>query len=150
MTENQFNKKRIAILPWPNKPNCFLCLSGAMRSKTNYGDKWYAKVHDEQIQKFTNSDVCEARITFAYRSEKIACEWDGEHGAIQLWFKCDENYKEGYDEARPHWLFDYAYGSGYWSQMAVDENHLVESFNQGDYDHIFSVLKRFVVSRETE
>lgn len=146
----EFNKKRIAILPWLDKPNCFLCLSGAMERKTNYGDKWYAKVHDERVQKYNESGSCRARITFAYKSKSVAAEWDGEYGAIQIWFKCEENYKDGHDEARPHWLFDYAYGSGHWSQMAVNENHLVESFNNGDYDHIFEVLKRFVVSRETE
>lgn len=151
MKNNEFNRKRIAILPWPDKPDCYLCVSGAMKRKERYGDKWYLNNHDERVKKFSSSyDACEAKITFAYKGKSVAAEWDGEHGPIQIWYKCDENYTDGYEIARQHWLFDYAYGNGHWSQMAVDENNLVESFNRGDYENIFLVLKEFVDSRENK
>jgi len=139
----EFNKKRIAILPWPEKENCFLVLSGALEQKTQYGDKWYLNAHDEQVQKYHSRPNCKARITFTYKSDDVAIEWDGEYGPIQAWYKCDKDYKEGYDEARPHWLFDYAYGHGHWTQIAVDDFDLVNAFNLGNYDYIFTVLKKF-------
>lgn len=141
-------KKRVAILPWPNMENCFLCVSGAIKQKQRYGDKWYTAVHKEHVQDYETEDKADARITFAYRTENVAAEWDGEYGPIQVWYKCDKDYKQGYDEARPHWLFDYAYGAGHWSQMAVGENHLTQRFNEGDYEGIFRVLKRFAQERE--
>ncbi len=150
MHEGERIMKRVAVLPWVNKPNCFLCVSGAFERKTNYGEKWYLNAHDEREQKYYASVHTKARITFAYRSENVAAEWDGEYGPIQLWYKCEADYKEDYDEARPHWLFPFAHGNGCWSQMAVEENHLPEAFNTGDYDSIFSVLERFVISRERE
>lgn len=146
----KLDKKRIAILPWPGMENCFLCLSGALKRKTQYGEKWYTNIHEEHTQRFICSNTVEARISFAYREKNVAAEWDGEYGPIQIWYKCDKDYKEGYDEAREHWLFDYAYGTGHWSQIAVEENHLAQSFNEGDYAHIFSVIRRFVRDREND
>lgn len=143
-------KTRVAVLPWPEKENCFLCVSGGMRKKDRYGDKWYTNNHREHTTTFEPSMTTEPRITFAYRGERVACEWDGSYGPIQIWFKCEKDFKEEHQEARPHWLFDYAYGNGYWSQMAVDENNLYQAFNTGDYDTIFNVLKRFALSREED
>lgn len=129
--------------------NCFLCISGAIKKKDRYGEKWYTNAHNEHVNKHDDDDRTEARITFAYRGENVAAEWDGEYGPIQVWYKCDKDYQASeWDKARPHWLFDYAHGSGAWSQMAVDENHLVQRFNQGAYDEIFRVLKRFASERE--
>jgi hypothetical protein len=139
-------KKRVKVLPWPDKENCFLVISGPIMKKTNYGEKWYTG-HQEYVQQYHSNETCEPRITFTYSNDKVAVEWDGAHGPIQCWYKCEKDYKSEYDHARPHWIFDYAYGSGMWSQMAVDNNHLVQSFNEGDYDHIFNVLKRFAVER---
>src|SRR5271165_4786799 len=101
-------KQRIAVLPWPDKENCFLCVSGSIGKKTNYGDKWYLNAHDERVQKYNSEDFTNARITFAYRLDNVAAEWDGEYGPIQLWFKTNSDYVGSYGNARPHWLFDYA------------------------------------------
>lgn len=139
-------KKRVKILPWPDRENCFLVISGQLQQKSKYGDKWYIG-HEEHEQRFHPSETCEARITFTYANDKVAIEWDGEHGPITCYYKCDKDYEDGYDTAREHWIFDYAYGQGYWTQIGVDDNNLVQSFNQGDYDHIFNVLKRFADER---
>jgi len=142
-------KKRVAVLPWPDMENCFLCISGAIKKKEHYGDKWYTNAHQEHVTDYHHAERSEPRITFAYRGENVAVEWDGEHGPIQVWYKCDKDYQESeWDKARPHWLYDYAHGSGCWSQMAVDEHHLVKHFNQGDYAQIFQVLSYFAKERE--
>lgn len=140
-------KKRVKVLPWPDKENCFLVISGALQQKRHCGDMWYVG-HQEFERKYTSRDVCEARISFTYVTERVAIEWDGEHGPIQCWYKCDADYKTDYDKAREHWIFEYAYGSGMWTQIGVDDNNLVQAFNTGDYDHIFSVLKRFADERD--
>jgi hypothetical protein len=139
-------KKRVAVLPWPTLENCFLCVSGAKKNKEPYGHRFYTDTHREHIQNYESriNTVCEPRISFVYKGDHCAAEWDGRYGPIQMWFECEKDFKDEYQIARPHWIFDYCYGSGHWSQLAVDDNHLSAAFNRGDYNHIFHVLKGFV------
>lgn len=142
--------KRVAVLPWPDMQHCYLVLSGKRRSQEPYGHRWYAG-HEERVQKWHDEHFrSEPAITFTYAEGGIAAEWDGDSGPIQLWFKSHDGYKEGYDEAQPHWLWPFAFGAGHWSQMAVRENNLPERFNEGDYAAIFSVLRHWVQSRLKE
>ena len=137
---------RVAVIPFPPMDGCYLVLSGKVRQKQRYGDKWYSG-HEENVQKYEDELRTESHITFTYVQDGVAAEWDGEYGPIQLWFKSTEGYKEGYDESRPHWLWPFAFGSGHWSQMTVDEAGLGRAFNKGEYQYIFSVLKSWVVAR---
>lgn len=142
---------RVLVLPVPDKPGCYVCISGAMRSKQRRGDRWYAKSdHQEHVQQFDDDDRTEVRLSFTYVEDGIAAEWDGAYGPIQLWFKSHDGFKDGYDEARPHWLWPFAFGAGHWSQCAVDEAGLTRRFNKGDYDDIFGELRSWVRSRIQE
>lgn len=141
--------KRIAVLPWPAIPNCYLVVSGKLRKRERVGDKWYAG-HTEITNKWGDDQAkSEPCISFTYAEDGVAAEWDGAHGPIQLWFRCESGFKNenGFDEGDAHWLWPFAYGSGHWSQMAVDEHDLPRRFNQGDYEYIFNVLRSFVRNR---
>lgn len=145
--------KRVAVLPWPNVKGAYLCVSGKQRPREMVGDKWYAKNggHREYVNTYANDRLrSEPCITFTYEEDGIAAEWDGAHGPIQLWWKSHEGFKEGYDEAQPHWLWPWAIGRGHWSQMAVEDECLPQRFVEGDYDAIFSVLRYWVRSRLEE
>ncbi len=137
---------RVAVLPWPEMDGCYLVLSGKIGKRQQYGDKWYAG-HEEHVWKFHDDPRTTPAITFTYVEGGIAAEWDGDSGPIQLWFKSHEGYKEGYDEAREHWLWPWAFGAGHWSQRAVDEAGLVRAFNLGDWHRIFGELKTWVRAR---
>lgn len=138
---------RVAVLPWPEMPGCYLCISGALRRKEHAGERWYAG-HAERKKGYDDyEDRTDPRISFTYVADGVAAEWDGASGPIQLWFKSHEGYKEGYDEARVHWLWPFAFGAGHWSQLAVDEAHLPRHFNIGDYAAIFGELRSWVNSR---
>jgi hypothetical protein len=138
---------RVAVLPWHDAPGCYLVVSGERRRKEQYGERWY-KGHEEHRQKYPTVEVrTTPRITFTYVCNGVAAEWDGENGPIQLWFRSHEGYKEGYDEARAHWLWPFAFGAGHWAQGAVDEAKLPDKFNEGDFDGIFRVLRDWVDSR---
>lgn len=152
MNKTEFNKERIKKLPWPDKENCFLFISGKMRKKNRFGDKFYIDAHREiEINYNSYTDFStEPQITFAYIGESIAAEWDGHCGPIQLWFKCEKDTIIEYETICEHWIYDYAYGAGHWSQMAVDHNNLPRAFNEGNYNHIFDVLKQFVKERENK
>ena len=136
--------KRVAVIPFKGLKNCFICVSGQLKKKSLKGEKWYLG-HRENTEEYSGwEDRVKPCITFAYVKNGVAAEWDGEYGPIQLWFKCEKDFKEGYDEAREHWIFPYAYGNSHWSQLAVDEERLPQKFNIGDYEGIFNVLKGWV------
>lgn len=141
--------KRVAVLPWPEMENCYLCLSGKRREQKQYGERFYAQ-HEEHLWKVHEDRIkSEPYISFAYAERGIAAEWNGAHGPIQLWFRCEADHKgDGWmDEPREHWLWPHAYGAGMWSQLAVDESDLPRRFNEGDWSGIFNVLKLWVRSR---
>jgi hypothetical protein len=137
--------KRIAALPWPGMTGCYLILSGKKRNTPSHGDRWYAG-HEEFKESglFSQEFRTEPAITFTYVEDGVAAEWDGAQGPIQLWFRSTEGFKEGYDEAQPHWLWPWAYGAGHWAQSSVNEAQLPRAFNEGDYAGIFGELRRWV------
>lgn len=142
--------KRVAVLPWPEMENCYLVVSGQRRRQEQVGERWYLG-HEEQRNKFSDFDIrTDARITFTYAERGVAAEWNGESGPIQLWFRCEADYEQGYDKAREHWLWPHAHGAGHWSQMAVSEADLPRRFNEGDWEGIFAVLRGWVKSRLDE
>ena len=116
---------RIACLPWPEKENCYLFVSGS-RKKTKDGDP----------------PLTTPRISFVYEKDGVAAEWDGEYGPLQMWY-------EGHrDEAgaKEHYIWPFTNTPGLsWSQVAVNQNELPQRFNEGDYDGIFAVLEGWVV-----
>lgn len=156
---NKWNKtsmERVAVLPWPGIDGAYLCVSGSWNHPEGraYGRRWYygPGKHAEQkdkIQKMPDklkiADYVEPRITFLFNSGDCCAEWDGAYGPIQLWYKCDADFvnEDGYDKAKPYWFFDHAFGSGHWSQCAVDEAGLAKSFVDGDYRAIFFELERW-------
>ena len=138
---------RIACLPWPGLENCFLYLSGQIQQKRHQGDKWYVE-HEELTERYSQSITTQPHITFTYRGETCAAEWDGAYGPITVIIKREEGYKDEYEEARPNHIYPWASGRGNWSQCAVDDNGLYQAFNTGDYEKIFRVLESFVRHRE--
>ena len=49
-------KKRVKVLAWPDKENCFLVISGPLQQKRNYGEKWYTG-NQEHIRKYDRMDI---------------------------------------------------------------------------------------------
>ena len=143
---------RVAVLPWPGIENAFLCVSGKTRRRSRYGDKWYPanEPHREEVQRYEEEPTAEAAISFTYVGKNVAAEWDGELGPIQMFFRREEGWKEedGWQEAKPHWLWPFASGQGAWSQLAVERADLPACFRRGDYAAIFNELRSWVESRE--
>lgn len=150
MSELENIKKRVAVLPFKDIPNAYLCISGKKRKTEQYGERFYLGHREHKNEYIDNTFRVEPCITFLYDGGDCCAEWDGELGPIQLWYKCAADYKEGYDEARPHWFYDYAFGAGHWSQMAVDESELPRKFNLGDYEGIFAALKSWATRNKAE
>lgn len=76
-------------------------------------------------------------FSFCYINDDYAAEWEPQHGPIQVWHRCEKDD----ENSRPHYIFDFTdSGALNWSQMAVDENELPRSANQGDWQYIFNVL----------
>jgi hypothetical protein len=133
-------KKRVAVLPWPGKENCFVCVSARVQRRRNFGEKWCSGHNEFEDPGCSRPEVIEPRLTFCYVGENQMAEWDGHHGPITI----IDRMNQGEDGASEHYIFDYASCYGNWSQIAVEDNNLYEAFNTGDYDHIFNVLKKFV------
>lgn len=115
-------KERVAVLPWPEMENCFLCISGTRKKENIFGD----------VQSKPN-------ITFAYIDGNSLVEWDGEFGAVTQWIKCEEDDEEKI--AKPHYIWPFAKSGMRWSQCAVTDNFMPQDFTRGSYDGIFSTLK---------
>ena len=75
---------------------------------------------------------------FFYNGDESA-EWEPDYGPITFIYKCEKDH----EEAQKHWFYDYFTGMGSWSQCAVDEEHLPQSFLAGDYEYLFAVLKKW-------
>jgi hypothetical protein len=134
--------QRVAVIPWSGIEGAYLCVSGQRSKQERVGDKWYAG-HEEGRVTWTASPHANPRISFLFDAGNCCAEWDGDHGPVQLWFKCEADFVDGYDKARPHWFYPYAHGSGHWSQLAVDEDDLPGAFVSGDYERIFATLERW-------
>lgn len=144
------NKERVVVLPWPGIEGAYLAVSGKRRRDEPYGEKFYAG-HVEHTKTWEERRVrSEPFITFGFNSGTVCAEWDGNSGPIQLYFKREEGWKEGWDEAKPHWVFPFASGSGSWSQMAVGEAGLPDAFVSGNYARIFGELRQWAQSREPD
>ena len=143
---------RVKVLPWPGIERAYLCLSGKRRRKQRVGDYWYGDdKHTEHREKYGDLDTrTEPVITFLYDAGDVCAEWDGSYGPIKLWFRQKPEYSSEYDKGRAHWFYDFAYGDGCWSQMAVDEAGLPEAFARGDFESIFRELKSWADSRQAE
>ena len=136
--------QRVLVLPVPENPNCFVCVSGQKQKQEAYGSKFYGKraPHQEFDSYSDGRFRTKPATTFAYKLNGVAAEWDGEFGPIQLWFECDGPAS---DDVREHWLFPFVRKENLtWSQLAVDEARLPEAFNAGDYQCIFSELASWV------
>lgn len=116
-------RKSTKIIPWPMINGAYLVLSFMPE---DCGNK--------------NSHT----ISFLYDGGNgIAAEWEPTYGPITTIYKC-----EGKDpDAIPHWFFDYCTGYGNWSQCAVEDEGLPQAVINGDYEHVFSVLKRRTIRR---
>lgn len=142
--------ERIVMLPFPDHENCFIGLSGSKRPSITVGEKW-RQSHSGKDRTYTHDTHnfrTEPYITFTYVEGDIAAEWDGNYGPIRIWYKCEKDFiadpNDKYPEkAREHWIWPYAYGRDYWSQLAVDDNQLPEAFNIGNWSYIFNVLRQF-------
>jgi hypothetical protein len=144
---------RVAVLPFPGIENGYLCISGKRRRQALYGERWYPPnaQHDEQRERYSDDRLkTEPAVTFLYDAGNCCAEWDGAYGPIQLWFRCRADFKEEYAEARPHWFYPHAFGSGHWSQMAVDDECLPKKFSEGDYEAIFRALKQWAQSHNLD
>lgn len=122
---NKFQQK-ICVARY--KDNCFILVSATKRNE----DETYGEYR------------VKANISFLYDSGNVAVEWEPEHGPIQVWNKCSE----GDEKAREHYYYDFVEDRPFnWTQLSVDANGLPQAFDNGDYDYIFNVLKRWAERR---
>jgi len=85
-------------------------------------------------------DFIKATMSFLYVDGDYAAEWEPEFGPIHKWHRCEKDIPG----ANEHYFFDYTDTRPLeWSQLAVDDNRLKEAFLSGNYQHIFSVLRRW-------
>lgn len=79
-------------------------------------------------------------VSFLYRGETKAAEWEVQYGPIQLWEKADENI----EDAKEHYVYPLIHDiPANWSQLAVEDNDLQGALLRGNYDYIFDVLERW-------
>lgn len=161
---------RVAMIPWPQSPGCYLVVSGKRRKEQFEGPNWHnEKTRDDRFLSYgeIKSDPC---ISFTYVQNGVAAEWDGAMGPIQVWrrYDGDPSTVEGAterdgrwtlpsgdgswmsDTVLRHWIWPYATGLGAWSQMAVDSEGLPQDFIAGNYEYIFRALKRWAQDRLTD
>jgi hypothetical protein len=115
----------IKIIPFPDVENAFIVISAG-------------KTNDDHFKVRKN-------ISLVYATEKGGAEWEPDFGPITILTPCDKNH----ESAKSHWLYPFFTGNGNWSQCAVERERLPSAFLEGDYNYIFSVLKRWA-SREEE
>ena len=115
------NNRRVAVMKFEGLDNCYILTSACWKDSTK--------------------DFCTPVVSFFYDGGNIGAEWGAPYNPIQVWNKAEElneNTQENY-------FYDYVTKDsfGQWSQLAVNDNHLSESYVEGDYEHIFLVLKRW-------
>ena len=115
---------KVAILPFPEIENAYVIISATQKDpEKHYGEYFVNPI-----------------MTFFYDAGNVGIEWEPEHGAIQVWNKCEKDDVG----AKEHWFFDYQNSpGGSWSQLAVSERELPQAFVNGDYKYIFNVLKEW-------
>ena len=121
-------KRRVKLIPWPGRDNCFLVLSAC----------------------WVRDNFSQPNITFTVvaRDRSCAVEWDGHYGPIQRVYPADSPGPQPNGEtALPGWIFDNEIRGLHWSQCAVQDHDLPRAFVNGDYDYIFNVLESWLLPR---
>ena len=106
----------IICIPFPGIDNAYVVISG---------------------RKADNSNGVEKCMSFFYDHGNVGAEWEPNYGPITIIYKCGKDDKE----SQEHWFYDYCTGYGNWSQLAVEDEGLPEAFLNGDYGHLFAVLR---------
>ena len=122
-------RDHLPIIEHEHKPNCFVLTSFTLSDEPYMGK------------------LAKPTVSFLYRGENVAAEWEVSYGPIQMWRRADgesENTKE-------HYAYPFVKtGFADWSQMAVDREGLKPALRRGDWDTIFSVLKRWADNNQEE
>jgi hypothetical protein len=114
---------KVIKIPVPDLPNCFIAISCRLK-KIN-----------EPLEQLNTQHVLSFITTNEDQTEAV--EWEPEYGPISIYSK-----ETG---GRSHWLlgpdckFD-------WTQLGVDSEGLPAAFIQGNMQHIFSILMRYLPS----
>ena len=118
--------KNVRCIPFDGIKNAYIVISGR-KAETGNG-----------VQK------C---MSFFYDNGNIGAEWEPDNGPITVIYSC----KSEDGVCRPfnkltflsHWFYDFYTGQGSWSKSAVKEEGLPSAFLEGNYEYIFSVLKKW-------
>ena len=140
---------RYLTLPCPQYgEGAMVVISGQKRDDYQpVGWKWHSKKTD--MDYYPESHLrTNAIVSFCWNAGKVAAEWDGASGPIQLWFS--EPGDLDHDPIDPHWIFPKAWGYGCSTQIAVNEMQLPEAFHYGEYQRIFNTLRHWAESRQEE
>lgn len=118
--------RSIKVIPFPNIDGAYIVISAHKEIRETY-------------------EKTKSEMSFFFDGGcGIGCEWEPDYGPITKIISCDKDFKETeFEKAYPHWFYPYYKGPGYWSQLAVEEEHLPEAFLAGNYEWIFEVLKRW-------
>jgi hypothetical protein len=72
---------------------------------------------------------------------KTYVEWFPQYGPISV---IEESIDESDEHRQECYIFDFNKGRGNWSQSVCEEQNLNYAFSEGNYDHIFRVMRRFL------
>jgi hypothetical protein len=118
--QNKYKYKSLQILPFLGIDNAYVVISARKTSEKSNG--------------------VGQNLSYLYDcGNGIAVEWEPEHGPITILYECDSTH----EYAIQHWFFKYTTGNGNWSQCAVDDTEIASYLAEGDYEMMFSILKRF-------
>lgn len=92
---------------------------------------------DDELSLFT--------VLLYMETNDMMVEWEPIYGPITRITKCDKLWTGEYEwqKSSPHWYFGWCKGRGDWAQLAVDDNGLQTALTDGNFEHIFNVLKRY-------
>lgn len=134
-------------LPFPEFPGAFFIMSFKYERVSMEHIGYHIKYREPFFP-------CDPFVTFFYGGEIQGAEWEPNHGPIMLYRKCDPSWTGETLSAAPltakrHWYYDWVEDNALaWSQLAVDREGLKPMLKDGDFNGIFSVLKRWALPED--
>ena len=81
-------------------------------------------------------------VSFLYRNEQYAAEWEVQYGPIQMWEKAEE----GEEGAKEHYVYPFIKNiHANWSQLGAERAGLKGFLQRSEFNAIFNALKHWAV-----
>jgi hypothetical protein len=111
-------RKSVKVIPFPGITDAYVVISGGSSKGPN---------------------GCETIMSFFWGDREGGCEWEPQFGPFTKITPCDSQHPD----ALPHWFYEFCTGYGNWTQLAVEDTHIVEYFLNGDYLGVFKILQEY-------